>query len=103
MLGLMLQNAANTNHWIEFVGGPFDGHRQPYQSNFARLADDVVWFVTEDAFRQLDRPRPIKPLPSGVLTSAALYEPDVSAEPPNYQYIGSVGPRMLTEAIRNLK
>lgn len=69
----------------------------------AKSNNDVVWLVTEDAFQQLDRPRSIKTSLNGVLTSAALCELDVCAEPLSYRHIGTVGPRMVSEAIRSLK
>lgn len=98
----MFQVAANTDQWIEFTGGPFDGHWQPHHSALNRLPSDVVWLVTEDAFRQLDRPRWMKSSSGGDLTSAALYELDVSSGLPNYRYAGSIGPRSFSDAIRNL-
>lgn len=98
----MFPAAANTDRWIEFVGGPFDGHRQPFRSTICDLARDVFWLVTDDAFRELHGPRWVNPQPIRGLTSVAMYELDDAREFPNYRYLGSIGASIFSDAIRNL-
>jgi hypothetical protein len=39
---------------IEFIGGPYDGHKEPCLTQTARLPADVVWCVSDDALRMLE-------------------------------------------------
>jgi hypothetical protein len=56
---------------IEFIGGPYDGHKEPCFTWPADLPADVVWLVCENVFRLLDR-RDHRP--GGSITSVALYQ-----------------------------
>lgn len=98
----MFPAAANTDRWIEFVGGPFDGHRQRYRLTICELARDVFWLVTDDTFRQLDHPRWVNSLPIGGLTSVAMYELDDACKLPNYRYVGSIDSSIFRDVIRDL-
>ncbi len=43
---------------FEFVGGPLDGHRQPFNKPMDEMANNVVIPINENVFRMLDgRPR----------------------------------------------
>lgn len=47
-----------TQSILEFVGGPLDGHRQPFSKSVEELADNVVIPINENVFRMLEgRPR----------------------------------------------
>ena len=99
----MLQAATEAEQWIEFVGGPFDGYQQPLQLPTEQLATDVVWLVTEDAFRQLDLAQSVKSEPGGVLKSVALYALDLASELLKYRYAGSIGPKAFSDAMHDFK
>lgn len=98
----MYHVADNTEHWIEFIGGPFDGHWQRCHWPVKRLPADIVWLVCEDAFRQIDWPRQKTPSLGGALSSAALYELDDSAAMPTYRHAGSISAHSFGDAIRNV-
>lgn len=98
---LILKILPTTANWIEFIGGPFDGYRQPAQSTKRQLASDIVWLVTKEALGQLNRRRRMSSR-GGVLTSVALYTLDDSSESQRYLYAGSIGPRTFSDAIDRL-
>ncbi len=99
----MVPAAANTDRWIEFVGGPFDGHRQPSHSTISELSRDVFWLVTDDAFRELHGSGWVNPDPTRRLTSVAMYELDDACKFPSYRYVGSIGANSFNDVIRDLK
>lgn len=39
---------------FEFVGGPLDGHRQPFNKPLEELADNVAIPINENVFRMLE-------------------------------------------------
>ena len=45
---------------IQFIGGPYDGHRATCVSDPEYLAPDLAWFVGDHLFRMLDGKK-IKP------------------------------------------
>ncbi|WDQ16769.1 hypothetical protein [Rhodopirellula sp. P2] len=98
----ILQVGDDTDPWIQFVGGPFDGHRQHHRSTTEPLAADVVWLVTPDSLRQIDHLESIHPALGNPLTSVALYILNTTSEHPNYMYAGSLGPRAFSDVIANL-
>ena len=98
----MLNFAANAEQWIEFTGGPFDGHLQRYHSTPQRLPTEVVWLVSAEAFRQIARSPPRTSSFSGTLSSAALYELDIASALPKYRYAGSISAQSLRIAIHKL-
>lgn len=79
---------------IKFIGGPFDGHMEPYLARPARLAADVVWLVrgaasglTGGTNVRLD----------GALETAALYQLEGENGTPRYQYVGAISAHDLAE------
>ena len=56
---------------VEFIGGPFDGHRQACSANPGKLPFELIRLVCDDAFDQLDGATRVR---SGTFTSVALYE-----------------------------
>ena len=39
---------------IEFIGGPYDGHKEVCRTQTVHLPTDLAWIVCEDAFRMLE-------------------------------------------------
>ncbi|MDA8745791.1 hypothetical protein N9N28_14255 [Rubripirellula amarantea] len=99
----MLPIADNSDQWIEFIGGPFDGYRQQYLSTKKPLAPDVVWLVTNASLRQRGHGDCIKPTVENSLTSVALYALDDGSPLANYRYAGTIGPRAFTNVMAELK
>lgn len=62
-------NKSNQAFEIEFIGGPYDGHKQRLESGCP--AEVVAWMVCRDAFRLLsgDESRSGRPI-----TGVAIYE-----------------------------
>jgi hypothetical protein len=76
-----------TDHDIEFVGGPFDGHTQLRDLPVTCLPVDVVWFVGNNVHRMLDEQEFESPQP---LTSVALYERDLSRGRCGHRIVGAI-------------
>ena len=72
---------------IEFIGGPYDGHKEPCLTQTAHLPADVVWCVCEDAFRILEGE---DSQPGGSTTSVALYRLAVTNGAPLYRFAGAI-------------
>ena len=99
----MIRVATNVEKWIEFVGGPFDGHWHSYVSAVNRLPAEVLWLVSNDTFRELDRTgRRIASL-GGALSSAAFYELDATATLPKYRHAGSISAQSFDSTVDKLK
>ena len=96
----MFRIAPKAEERIEFVGGPFDGHWHSYFSAVARLPADVVWLVSINAFRKLEHPGGMMLSPGNVLSSAALYELDVTATMLKYRHAGSISAQGFGDTIR---
>lgn len=77
---------AATPYEIEFIGGPFDGHRQMVTIPAASLADTVALPVSRNIFRLLAGHRSV---PGEVATSIAIYELDELRGRQRYFFLGA--------------
>lgn len=84
---------------IEFIGGPYDGHKEPCLTQTARLPADVVWCVCDDAFQILEGE---ESQPGGSITSVAVYRLVVTHGAPLYRFAGAISANELTNAIRGI-
>ena len=82
---------------IEFLGGPYDGHKEPGCTLPAHLPADVVWLVCEDVFRLLDGK---DHRPGGSITSVAIYELDAGNGAVRYRFAGASSVKELTHSER---
>jgi len=82
---------------IEFIGGPYDGHKKPCFTRPVHLPADVVWFVCEDAFRLLDGK---DQRPGGTITSVALYKREIWSDAWRYRFARSMSVKELTQSMR---
>lgn len=74
---------------VEFVGGPFDGHRQYVSIPPETLAAKVGLPVSQNVFRLFDG-RSAKPnLPT---TSIAVYQLSQGCGTPRYHFLGATAP-----------
>jgi len=80
---------------IEFIGGPYDGHKQTCIKRPIHLPADVVWFVCEDVFRLLDGQ---DRRPGGSITSVALYELDLRNGAFLYRFSRAISVEQLTNS-----
>lgn len=81
---------------IEFLGGPFDGHRQVSSPLSQDLPVRLVWLVCDGAFEELNgriSPR------HGQLTSVAFYDLERHASRVRYRYFGSLSSHDFNEAL----
>ena len=85
---------------IEFIGGPYDGHKEPCLTQTARLPADVVWCVCDDAFRMLEGE---ESQPGGSITSVAVYRLAVTHGAPLYRFAGAISANELTDTIRGIE
>lgn len=73
---------------IEFIGGPYDGHRQGVPSAEA-LAETVALPVNRNIFRMLSG----LPAAENVrTTSIAIYELEMVDGAPHYYFLGTTSP-----------
>lgn len=72
---------------IEFIGGPYDGHKEPCFVRPIHLPADLVWFVCEDVFRLLDGGDLCS---GGSITSVALYELERVNGTCRYRFVGAI-------------
>ena len=80
------------NYFIEFVGGPFDGHLQPVSVAPKHLAAHAAVPVSEKVFRLLEG----KPIDGeSVITSVAVYRLYESAGVCRYQFVIAKSPADL--------
>lgn len=77
---------AATPYEIEFIGGPFDGHRQMVSIPAASLADTVALPVSRNIFRLLAGHRSV---PGEPATSIAIYELDELRGRQRYFFLGA--------------
>jgi hypothetical protein len=82
---------------IEFIGGPYDGHKEPCFTSPAHLSAEVVWLVCEDAFLVLAGKDPHS---GGSLTSVAVYELEVGNGAVRYRFARAISVKELTHSIR---
>ena len=81
---------------IEFIGGPYDGHKELCFTRPIDLCADLVWFVCEDVFRLLDGK---DSRPGASITSVALYELDEVNGACRYQFVGAVSVKDLAHSM----
>ena len=78
---------------IEFLGGPYDGHKEPCFAQPVHLPADVVWLVCEDVFRLLAGEDYHL---GGSITSVALYELEQANGACRYRFAGAISGREFT-------
>ena len=81
---------------VEFVGGPYDGHKATGFTRVAQLPTDLSWLVCEDAFRLLDGARSRR---RGSVSSIAIYGLVFDHGTPRYRYTGAVPIEVLSDLI----
>ena len=81
---------------IEFIGGPYDGHKEPSFTPPIHLPAELVWFVCEDAFRLLDGK---DHCPGGSFTSVALYELEAGKDAGRYRFTRSISLEELRDSM----
>ena len=74
---------------IEFVGGPYDGHRQVLTTPPGELAEIVALPVSRDIFRLLhgETHGPVEPF-----TSVAVYQLEVLPTRLRHRFVGAASP-----------
>lgn len=84
---------------IEFLGGPYDGHKVMRRTRPERLPKDLVWLVGEDTFRLTSEvSRPSRRFNKS-LTSVALYSLEKADRKYQYQFVGAVSIDQLLDSI----
>jgi hypothetical protein len=86
--------------FIEFIGGPYDGHKEPCFTWPTRLPANVVWLVCDDAFRLLDGK---DHRPGGSIASVAIYELEVGNGACRYRFVGAISVSELTHFVRETR
>jgi hypothetical protein len=76
---------------VEFIGGPFDGHRARF-ATAQELPQDLVWMVSENVFRLLHGQERV---PAGPITSAAVYRRGRRGDGWCYQFSRALPPREM--------
>jgi hypothetical protein len=71
---------------VEFIGGPFDGHRQPISIPLTALAAMAAFPISRNIFHLFDG---VSREPDAPTTSLAIYELAVVDEQPRYHFLGS--------------
>lgn len=75
------------NHYeIEFIGGPFDGHRQSLSIPVNSLAETVALPVSRNIFRLLAG---YQAAPEAPATSIAIYELEIIGGQRRYYFLGA--------------
>jgi hypothetical protein len=82
---------------IEFIGGPYDGHKEVYFTPPIHLPADVVRLVCDDALRLLDGKNHRA---GGSITSVALYELEGGNGACRYRFAGAISLRELADSMR---
>ena len=77
---------------IEFVGGPFDGHRQTFAFPHAELSEVVMLPVNRNMLRMVQG---MRVGPRTAASSVAVYELIHSEHGPRYEYWLSASPQHL--------
>lgn len=81
---------------VEFVGGPYDGHKATGFTRVAQLPTDLVWLVCEDAYRTLDG---VRGRPCGWMSSFAIYKLVYDRGTPRYRFARAVPIDVLSDLI----
>jgi hypothetical protein len=81
------------NSRVEFIGGPYDGHRQRVPTPEA-LTDTVALPVNRNIFRMLSG---LPATGEARTTSVAIYELEIVDDSPRYYFVGTASP----DAIRS--
>jgi hypothetical protein len=76
---------------IEFVGGPYDGHRQVLSTPLGELAEIVALPVSRDIFRLLHG-KTRGPVES--ITSVAVYQLEVLPTRLRHRFVGAASPML---------
>ena len=71
---------------VDFIGGPFDGHRQPISIPPAALASMAAFPISQNVFRLLNNEASE---PDSPTRSLAIYELAIVDEQPRYHFLGS--------------
>ncbi|HZL91208.1 MAG TPA: hypothetical protein VFB96_22770 [Pirellulaceae bacterium] len=74
---------------VEFIGGPFDGHRARFASA-KELPEDLAWLVSENVFRLLYGQ---ERAPKGQITSVAVYHRGRRGNDWCYRFTSAMSPR----------
>jgi hypothetical protein len=84
---------------IEFVGGPYDGHKVMRRTRPERLPKDLVWLVGEDTFRLIGEVNRPSRRSNRSLTSVALYSLEEADREYRYRFVGAVSIDKLMDSI----
>ncbi|HEV3022916.1 MAG TPA: hypothetical protein VGX76_10625 [Pirellulales bacterium] len=71
---------------VEFIGGPFDGHRQPISIPPTALASMAAFPISRNIFHLFDNEADE---PAAPTTSLAIYELAVVEDQPRYHFLGA--------------
>ena len=83
---------------IEFIGGPYDGHRQTCVMSPNQLPSDVICLVCDDGLRLIGGGVPER---RGACTSVALYGIDWSTGTARYRFAGAISAKDFRESLLN--
>ena len=74
---------------IEFIGGPYDGHREAFPVAAEQLPQDLMWLVSERAFQALDE---VAESSNAVVSSIAIYERECRVGVWRYEFVDTLSP-----------
>jgi hypothetical protein len=80
------ETMAANQYEIEFIGGPFDGHRQSLSIPVNSLAETVALPVSRNIFRLLAG---YQAAPDAPATSIAIYELEIIGSQRRYYFLGA--------------
>ena len=83
---------------IEFIGGPYDGHRQTCLMSPNQLPSDVICLVCDDGLRLIGGGVHEQ---RGTFTSVALYEIDWATGTARYRFAGAIPAKDFRESLLN--
>ncbi len=84
---------------VEFIGGPYDGHRQNFLFQHVQLPPNVIWPVCDDAFSQLNETIHCR---TGTITSIALYEIEWKSDAARYRFTAALSFKDFEVSIRGI-
>jgi hypothetical protein len=84
---------------VEFIGGPYDGHRQTCLFEHMQLPPNVIWPVCDDAFAQLKGTIHCQ---TGTITSIALYELEWKSGVVRYRFIAAIAFNDFENSLRGI-
>jgi hypothetical protein len=76
---------------VEFLGGPFDGHREPFARD-EPLPEHLTWLVSQNIFRHLEGEPEI---PVAPITSVAVYQRGREGDKWCYRFARAISPHEL--------